>query len=145
MLTVSCIDICRFPFLLKRPRDIRDPMNTYDGTLALQPSPETNKTPTGNAVKALRASLGSRIQVRPCTNQEVELLFMFGLELVDLPAGMDASKLGLGWVWVEAPGDGDVARHFEYLGLGVLFWMKWRSNRKPGTQVPVLYTGIEES
>lgn len=123
-------------------------MNAYDGTLALQTAPETNKqnkTPTSNAVKALRASFRSRIQVCPRANQEVELLLMFGLELVDLPAGMDASKLGLGWVWVEAPGDSDVARHFEYLGLGVSFWMKWRSSRKPGIQVPVLYTGIEES
>lgn len=75
------------------------------------------KTPTSNAVKALRASLGSRIQVCPRANQEVELLLMFGLELVDLPAGMDASKLWLGWVWVEAPGDGDVARHLNILNI----------------------------
>lgn len=124
-------------------------MNAYDGTLAFitlaRNKQMGKKTPTSNAVKALRASLGSRIQVCPRANQEVELLLMFGLELVDLPAGMDTSKLWLGWVWVEAPGDGDVARHFEYLGLGVSFRMKWISNRKRGIQIPVLYTGIEES
>lgn len=49
------------------------------------------------------------MESRPRTDQEVELLLVFCLKLVNLPAGMNA---GLGWVWVEAPSDGDMARHF---------------------------------
>lgn len=37
---------------------------------------------------------------------------MFGLKFVDLPARMNASKFRLSWVGVEAPSDGDIARHF---------------------------------
>lgn len=49
------------------------------------------------------------MEIRPRTDQEIELLLVFCLKLVDLPAGMNAR---FGWVCVEAPSDGDMARHF---------------------------------